>query len=263
MKRRATRYAYPISIAGLLALGFLYYSFTSPPAAAWLDVSPGKPQLYTRDAAGRRHSNPFRPADHEERKPERKDRKDRAKPAKPAKLAKPADMNGVSFLTQNDDELIAEDDLFWQAYKEPTAPTAEEEAAAQEIKAHKIDVQQRNKAHVLQSLVWWLAEGGVLPAAFEVPTRDDMLKRGGRGLEKALEAVDVRTDAAEIFQAGWADYTQKQYRIVVFSKVSSFPKTFRNMLMIVILSILQARKENLGSLQPQTRTFRYRTRPKM
>ena len=149
-----------------------------------------------------------------------------AKPAGRAKHADHADTNGVSFLTQNEDELIAEDDLFWQAYKEPVAPTAEEEAAIREMKAHRLDVQQHSKAHILQSLVWWLAEGGILPDDFQIPTKNVMMKKGGRGLEKMLDKVETESKGSDMFSAGWAEYTQKQYRVVVFSKVCLDPPVF-------------------------------------
>jgi len=130
------------------------------------------------------------------------------------------DTNGLSLLTQDEEELLAEDDLYWQSYEEPIPATPAEQAAEAEMKAHRLDVQHHNKAHVLESLVWWLAEGGILPSGFKLPSKETMMKKGGRGLEKILEQVDNGPEEMGSFQEGWADYTQKQYRIVVFSKVS-------------------------------------------
>ena len=202
VKARASRYAYPLSISGLLALGFLYYTYVHSHSAAWggpwQGTNGGKLHIYARDS-----QSPVKAHVGYTNEPHR------------------GDSNGLSLLTEADeDELIAEDDLYWSSYKEPTEPTMEEAAAAEEIKAHKLDVQHHNRVHVLESLVWWLAEGGILPSNFKTPTKEAMMKKSGSGLEKILAYVDNGEEETGIFQEGWADYTQKQYRVVVFSKVS-------------------------------------------
>lgn len=124
-------------------------------------------------------------------------------------------------LTVDENELIAEDDLFWDTYTEAEPLSAEEAAAEAELQAHKQNVQAQNVAQSLRALVWWLAEGGVLPNDFEVPSKSHLKKIGSSGFEKLLSSIDAGEGDEIIFEDGWADFANKRYRIVVFSKVSS------------------------------------------
>jgi hypothetical protein len=136
--------------------------------------------------------------------------------------------NGVSLLLQDEDELLAEDDLFWEAYEEPPTLTPEEAAAELEFNAHRSDVIMKDRAHSLRALIWWMAEGGVAPADWEVPSKAYLTKVGGRGMERMLESITAKEEgrnaeddgeAGGVFEEGWADFAKAQYRVVVFSKV--------------------------------------------
>ncbi|KAL7424285.1 hypothetical protein Q5752_001875 [Cryptotrichosporon argae] len=122
--------------------------------------------------------------------------------------------NGVHVLAADEAELIAEDDLFWESYKEAPAPSAEEAAAEHELQQRRKDVLERDRAHALQALVYWMAEGGIFPPGADVPSKAALRKMGTRAFERMLE--DAAGDA--IFEAGWADFAQTRYREVVFSK---------------------------------------------
>jgi hypothetical protein len=184
LKNRANRYAYPLGLAAIVALLFLYHTYSHPTALTPYHphTNRGKLHFYTRDEE---------------------------------------ESNGVGLLLQDAEELIAEDDLYWQSYVEPPALTDAERDEAAEIKAHKLDVELHNRENALESLVWWLAEGGMLPNDFTVPSRKTLLEGKPRAMEQILDAVQSEgQDAGEsIFQDGWEEYSTKQYRIVVFSKV--------------------------------------------
>ena len=180
----------PISISVLLALCFFIFTYTraTPYPHRVIRTNAGKLHLYTRN---QQHAN--RPN---------------------------GDTNGLSILSQSEEELIAEDDLFWQSYKEPEALIAEEEWAQKEIVAHRKDVIKHDRQHSLSALVWWIAEGGVFPADWKVPSKPELKQMGGRGFEKLLQGLASETEDGEmIFEEGWARYAKKQYRIIVFSKV--------------------------------------------
>ncbi len=129
--------------------------------------------------------------------------------------------NGISFLTSNEEELIAEDDLFYDKYTELEAePLTDEEVAAKaEIDARRLDVQRLDGEHALRALIWWLAEGGVIPDGWEVPSKGYLRKIGRRGMERLLEGIEKGKEEA-IFEDGWAEFAKTMYRVVVFSKVS-------------------------------------------
>ncbi|WWC89701.1 glutaredoxin [Kwoniella dendrophila CBS 6074] len=129
--------------------------------------------------------------------------------------------NGISLLL-DEDELIAEDDLFWDTYKEAKPKTKEEIEQEKELKKHKEDVIKQDKIQSLRALIWWLAEGGILPNDFKPPTKQHLKKLGGRGFERLLEDIDSGTDSdddnSEIFDNGWAEFANRRYRVVIFSK---------------------------------------------
>jgi hypothetical protein len=129
--------------------------------------------------------------------------------------------NGLSFLDLEEDELIAEDDLFWDSYKEKMAKTKLEQKEMEEMERRRKDVIQTNKIHSLRSLIWWISQGGTFPSGWEVPTKETVHKLGSSGMEKMLEEIQGGVEGDEIFQEGWADYAKDRYRVVVFSKVSS------------------------------------------
>ena len=130
--------------------------------------------------------------------------------------------NGLSLLVQDEDELIAEDDLFWQSYKEPEPLTDEELAAAEELRLHRADVLQLDKARSLRALIYWLAEGGVIPEGWEVPSKAYLKKVGSRGMERLLDGIEKEDDEI-IFDDGWAEFAGGRFRIVMFSKVRPAP----------------------------------------
>ena len=137
--------------------------------------------------------------------------------------------NGLSFLEEHADELIAEDDAFWDAYQEKKGKTAAERKEAEQMEQRRKDVIKTNKEHSLRSLIWWIANGGVLPNDYNVPSEKEIQKMGASGMEKELEEIDNGIVGDEIFQEGWAEYAIDRYRAVVFSKVSlvcgDFPLT--------------------------------------
>lgn len=190
LKNRAYRYAYPLGLAAVVAVFFLYYTYSRTAALTpyhhLTDTNRGKLHLYTRDED---------------------------------------DHNGVGLLTQAEEELIAEDDLYWQAYEEPPTLTEAEKDEVDELKAHKLDVERHNRQTALESLVWWLAEGGILPNDFEVPSKKTLLNGKSRAMERILDEVQSEGEepGESIFQEGWQEYATKQYKIVVFSKVSHGP----------------------------------------
>lgn len=202
------RYAYPIlSISALLCISFFFFSYSHPQTFSSLTsyseklASHAKLQLYARES------------------------ETRAREAREAReAARIKAQNGLSILDEDLGELIAEDDLFVQAYEEPLPKSAAEEDVEERFKSHREDVMEQDKKHALESLVWWLAEGGVLPKSWTVPNKAGLAQMGGKGFEKALDDLDMGENGESIFQEGWADYAKKQYRLVVFSKVSrGFP----------------------------------------
>jgi hypothetical protein len=128
--------------------------------------------------------------------------------------------NGLSFLDLDEDELIAEDDLFWDSYKEKQVKSKTEQAEIELLEARRKEVVQTNKIHSLRALIWWISQGGVLPNAWDIPSKETVLKMGSSGMEKLLEGIEGGAVGDEIFQEGWADFAKDRYRTVVFSKVS-------------------------------------------
>ena len=128
--------------------------------------------------------------------------------------------NGISILLSEEDELIAEDDLFWDKYTDPEPLSEEQKTVIAEMTAHRLDVQEHDRQHALRALIWWLAEGGIIPDEFEVPTHSYLKKAGGRGMERLLEDIQNGAENDEIFAEGWGEYANSMYRTVVFSKVS-------------------------------------------
>jgi len=136
--------------------------------------------------------------------------------------------NGLSFLDLEEDELIADDDQFWDSYKEKVAKTELEQKEMEEMEQRRQDVIKTNKAHSLRALIWWISQGGVLPSGWEVPTKETVQKLGSSGMEKMLEGIAAGVEGDEIFQEGWADFAKDRYRIAVFSKVSPFSCWYRD-----------------------------------
>jgi hypothetical protein len=128
--------------------------------------------------------------------------------------------NGLSFLDLDEDELIAEDDLFWDKYQEKQAKSKLEQKELEQLESRRNEVVKINKKHSLRALIWWISQGGVLPTGWDVPSQDTVLKMGSSGMEKLLEGIEGGVEGDEIFQEGWADFAKDRYRTVVFSKVS-------------------------------------------
>jgi hypothetical protein len=136
--------------------------------------------------------------------------------------------NGLSFLELEEDELIAEDDLFWDSYQEKKSKSLAEQKEMEQMEQRRKDVIDTNKVHSIRALIWWIAQGGKLPSGWEVPTKDAVLKMGAGGMEKLLEGIQSGPVGDEIFQEGWANYAKDRYRVVVFSKVSPGSLGFRS-----------------------------------
>lgn len=181
LKSRASHYSLPLALAGACAFLLFLLSYTRSPRT-------DRVHLYNRSTA----QSPVA-----------------------------ATSNGISFLTSNEDELIAEDDLFWDKYTDPEPLTQDEIAEQQELQAHHADVQKLDREHALRALIWWLAEGGIIPADWEMPSASFIKRLGGRGMERLLEGIDKGDDNEAIFAEGWADFAKTMYRTVVFSKVRS------------------------------------------
>ncbi|EIW66320.1 hypothetical protein M231_05840 [Tremella mesenterica] len=126
--------------------------------------------------------------------------------------------NGLSLLIQDTEELIAEDDEFWDHYVEPIPLSDEEAAAEAEVKARHADVLEHDRQQSLRALIWWLAEGGMFSEDWKVPSKGELRKAGGRGMENMLMGIDNGEAGDEIFEDGWAEFANKRYRIVMFSK---------------------------------------------
>lgn len=134
---------------------------------------------------------------------------------------------GISFLTQDPDELIAEDDLFFDQYHEAPKQTVAQKAAAKEADAHRHDVLLQNRKDSVRALIWYIAEGGVFPPKWSVPSKQEIKKMGSRGMEKMLSGLYRSTSGAnaaeeedDLFHEGWAGFANDEYRVTVFSKVS-------------------------------------------
>ncbi|WVQ78441.1 glutaredoxin [Cryptococcus sp. DSM 104549] len=209
IKNRASRYSLPLTIGGLitLALFFLVSSHSSSEFNRFTAAEKLHLRSRSKFSAEEHQRQPFSAGDaaggHHRAGGHRPDgERD----------------NGISLLTMSEDELIAEDDLFWDSYTDPEPMSAEEAEAEAELQAHRQDVITRNNAQSLRALVWWLAEGGILPNGFEVPSKSALRKGGALGVERMLEAIDGGDDEQEIFENGWSEFANKRFRIVVFSK---------------------------------------------
>ncbi|WVN86576.1 glutaredoxin [Cryptococcus depauperatus CBS 7841] len=125
---------------------------------------------------------------------------------------------GVEILVADEEELIAEDDLFLSSYTDSIPLSAEETAAEARRQALKQDLITSNHAHSLRALIWWLAEGGILPDDWEVPSKSHLEQIGGEGFEEMLTNINRGENESEIFETGWTELADQRYRIVVFSK---------------------------------------------
>jgi hypothetical protein len=129
--------------------------------------------------------------------------------------------NGLSFLDLDEDELIAEDDLFWDSYQEKQAKSKMEQKEIEQMESRRKEVIKTNKVHSLRALIWWISQGGVLPTGWDVPTKDTVLKLGSGGMKKMLEGIDGGVVGDEIFQEGWADFAKDRYRVFIWFKLTS------------------------------------------
>lgn len=187
LKNRLSRYSLPLSVGLFITTLLLYLSYSN---GSYLPSFGSDESLYQRDQQVYNDGGFIR------------------------------ENNGLSFLEEHEDELIAEDDLFWDAYKEKQAKTASEQREMEEMEARRKDVIKTNKLRSVRALIWWIAQGGVLPSDWQVPGDEELLKMGSMGMERALEALDNGVEGDEIFQEGWAEFANDRYRAVVFSKVS-------------------------------------------
>ncbi|WWD16218.1 glutaredoxin [Kwoniella shandongensis] len=200
IKNRASHYSYPLTVGGLFTLALFVFIHVRNSALSASEVgrfhqaASNKIQFYGRSE--------FSDEEHQHR----------------IHLPDGERDNGVSLLTMDEDELIAEDDLFWDSYTDPEPLSEEEQAAEAEMKAHKQDVIEHDRKQSLRALIWWLAEGGIIPSKWEVPTKAYLRKVGGRGMERMLEDIDRGEEDDQIFENGWAEFANKRYQIVVFSK---------------------------------------------
>ena len=127
----------------------------------------------------------------------------------------------MSLLIVEDEEIIAEDDLYWDNFTEVAPPSDAAVAAEDQLAANRANAQEQDRQHSVRALVWWLAQGGILPQTWSAPADNELKKIGGRGFERLLEAIDNGDADKDVFRPGWADLAVKQYRTVVFSKVRS------------------------------------------
>ncbi|KAK8869520.1 glutaredoxin [Kwoniella newhampshirensis] len=198
VKNRAAHYSFPLTVGGLFTLAVFVLvrlrGSSSSEVGSFNSHASGKLQIYGRSR--------FSDEEHQHR----------------VHLPDGERDNGVSLLVMDEEELIAEDDLFWDSYTDPEPMTEEERLAEEEMKAHKQDVIEHDKKQSLRALVWWLAEGGIIPSTWEAPTKAYLRKVGGRGMERLLEDIDRGEEDEEIFENGWAEFANKRYKIVVFSK---------------------------------------------
>ncbi|KIR28710.1 glutaredoxin [Cryptococcus deuterogattii LA55] len=197
IKNRASQYPYSVTIGGILTFVLFLFVYTRP-VSDFGRFNSAASKLHIRTA-----DEDLFPLPTPEQKIHRPDSK--------------MD-NGVMLLTVDENELIAEDDLFWDSYTEAEPLSAEEAAAEAELQTHKQNVQAQNEAQSLRALIWWLAEGGVFPNDFEVPSKSHLKKIGSSGFEKLLSSIDAGDENQMIFEEGWADFADRRYSIVVFSK---------------------------------------------
>ncbi|KAK4686389.1 hypothetical protein P7C73_g3736, partial [Tremellales sp. Uapishka_1] len=210
VKSRAARYAAPLAFGGLFIMALLYFTSSSmTPLATSSSSSSSNPlRVFKSMYAKSTIPDDYHPGIYDS--VEFPSRTESSQPHRPDR-----DMdNGISLLVQDEEELIAEDDLFWEAYTEDKPLTPEELAAEEEIATHRKDVIRHDKAHSLKALIYWMAEGGIFPNDYETPTKEYLRKVGGRGVERMLEEVG----GGATFEQGWAEFAQKRYRIAVFSK---------------------------------------------
>ncbi|WWC69142.1 glutaredoxin [Kwoniella pini CBS 10737] len=207
LKSRVHHYALPLSVAGFFTLALFVWMSINPSNEVSRFNSSSRLQLYGRSR--------FSEEEHEH-----KVKINRLNPLPGSGVSEgyEEDETGIKFLVMDEEELIAEDDLFWDSYKDPEPLSREEQKLADEMKAHKADVIKQDKLQSLRALVWWLAEGGILPNNWEVPTKAYLKKIGGRGMERLLEDIDGGEEDDEIFDNGWAEFANKRYRVVIFSK---------------------------------------------
>ncbi|OCF56003.1 glutaredoxin [Kwoniella mangroviensis CBS 10435] len=197
MKSRISHYSLPLIVGGLFTLAFFIFVSLNGSSEVRRFNSSSRLQLYGRSR--------FSEEEHQ------------LKMAHPLHRPDGDPDNGISLLV-NEEELIAEDDLFWDSYKDPEPLSYEEQKEQEEMKARKADVQKQDKLQSLRALIWWLAEGGILPNDWEVPTKQYLKKIGGRGMERLLEDIDSGEEGDEIFDNGWAEFANRRYRVVIFSK---------------------------------------------
>jgi hypothetical protein len=220
IKSRLTRHAVPLSVGALFVLALITLGSLGRSSPVSDD---GRLRRYGRTVASTVDSST--PADYHPQE-------DMVYPSRRQKQ-EPQAANGVSFLTMDEDELIAEDDLLWDTLAEAHAQTAEEQADEAEAEARRAEVHERARVHSLQALVYWLAEGGVISANWQVPTGKHLRKIGGRGVEKMLTAMGGGAE----FEEGWIDHVRDRFRVVVFSKVGWLVRT-EIMLMLVLVDLL-------------------------
>jgi hypothetical protein len=116
-----------------------------------------------------------------------------------------------------DEDWLREDEQSY--FAEAPVPTAESDSDRDYAKTKEERAEKERQSSV-QALVWWLAEGGIIPNKWTAPSKDALAKMGSEGFQDMLEDLDRGDSGEGIFQDGWGDYAAKQYRTVVFSKVS-------------------------------------------
>jgi hypothetical protein len=193
LKNRLSKYSLPIGLGVFVTSLFLYFTYSN---GSYMPSLPSS-RIHSRDEARTYNAGGF--------------------------IKEEGSRNGLSFLDLDEDELIAEDDLFWDSYQEKQAKSKMEQKEIEQMESRRKEVIKTNKVHSLRALIWWISQGGVLPTGWDVPTKDTVLKLGSGGMKKMLEGIDGGVVGDEIFQEGWADFAKDRYRVVVFSKVSSRP----------------------------------------
>ncbi|WRT67450.1 glutaredoxin [Kwoniella shivajii] len=216
IKSRASHYALPLSIGGFFTLAvFIYMSLNKSNEVSQFNNA-SKLSLYGRSRFSQ-EEHAIKLKQHQQYDQEY-EREHEYSHGVQHHIPDSERDNGVSLLLMDEEELIAEDDLFWDTYKDPEPLSIEEQKLQDELKAHKQDVINQDKLQSLRALIWWLAEGGILPNNWEVPTKAYLKKIGGRGMERLLEDIDSGEEGDEIFDNGWAEFANRRYRVVIFSK---------------------------------------------
>ena len=203
LKSRANRYALRITVALTLGVLVFLYATTQGQSGDVISVyenltNNGKLHLYTRD----KHGDAQQHMEEEE-----------------------VDLNGLSLLLgdlEAEDELLSEDALWITSYDESKILAEETEEERLRNEQHMMDIKKHDSQYALSAIAWFLSEGGILPHDFVVPSKETISRIGGRGFERMLNKLDLGENGESIFQDGWADYARKQYRVIVFSKVSLF-----------------------------------------